>query len=89
LDGIDALVTEPDVSLFWYKSAEERAQFSDVANKATEALVADEQQSRDSHAWWRQDWDQLQETADGITLDAQSLGPITPIAKFLPDLPPS
>jgi hypothetical protein len=86
-EEIEALVTEPEVRLFWYKSEVERAQFSNVANEATKALIADEQQSMDSHAWWRQDWDQLQETADGITLDAQSLGPITPIAKILPDLP--
>jgi hypothetical protein len=86
-EEIEALVSEPDVRLFWYKSEAERAQFSKVANEATEALIADEQQSLDSQAWWRQDWDQLQETADGINLDAQSLGPITPIAKILPDLP--
>lgn len=84
---IEALVTDPDVRLFLYKSEAERAQFSEVAIEATESLIADEQQSRDSHAWWRQDWDQLQETADGITLDTQSLGPITHIAKILPDLP--
>lgn len=87
-EQVEALVTEPDVRLFWYKSEVERVQFSKVANEATEDLVADEQQSQDSHRWWRQDWDQLQESADGITLDTQSLGPvITPIAKFLPDLP--
>lgn len=86
-EEINALVTEPDVRLFWCKSEAERAQFSKVAIEATEALIADEQQSQDSHRWWRQDWDQLQESADGITLDTQSLGPITPIAKILPDLP--
>jgi hypothetical protein len=54
---------------------------------AAEALIADEQQSMDSHKWWWQDWDQLQETADGITLDAQGLGPfISGMGKFLPDL---
>ncbi len=86
-EAIEALVTEPDVRLFWYKSEVERVQFSKVAVESTEALIADEQQSMDSHRWWRQDWDQLQESADGITLDTQSLGPvITPIAKFAPDL---
>jgi hypothetical protein len=75
------------VRLFWYKSKAECAQFSKVALEATEALISDDQQSMDSHRWWRQDWDQLQESADGITLDTQSLGPITPIAKLLPDLP--
>lgn len=84
---IEALITEADVRLFWYTDETTRAQFSQVANAATEALIADDQQSADSHRWWRQDWDQLQENGDGITLDTQALGPITSIAKLLPDLP--
>ncbi len=41
----------------------------------------------DSHKWWRQDWDELQSNADGITLDAQGLGTfISSAAKFLPDM---
>ena len=83
----DALVTEPDVRLFWFKDEAARAQFGEVAIDAAEALIADKQQSIDSHLWWRQDWDQVQESADGITLDAQGLGElITNLAKFLPDL---
>ena len=85
-DELESLIAEADVRLFWFKEDAARAAFSKVAVEATEALIADEQQSMDSHAWWRQDWDQLQETADGITLDAQALGSITPIAKILPDL---
>jgi hypothetical protein len=84
---LEALIEEADVKVFWYKDEAARAHFSTIAVQATEALIADEQQSMDSHRWWRQDWDQLQENADGITLDSQSLGPITPIAKILPDLP--
>ncbi|HEX2995283.1 MAG TPA: hypothetical protein VHP14_10680, partial [Anaerolineales bacterium] len=86
-EAIESLIAEADVHLFWYKDKAVRAQFSQVANDATEALVADDEQSTDSHRWWRQDWDQLQERADGITIDTQSLGPITTIAKILPDLP--
>ena len=86
-EEIEALITEADVRMFWYREAEARAQFSNVAIESAEALIADEQQSKDSHAWWRHDWDQVQETADGLTLDAQALGPITPIAKLIPDLP--
>ena len=57
-----------------------------MAIAATEALVADAQQSLDSHAWWRQDWSELQQKADGLTLDAQGLSPfITTMAKFIPD----
>jgi hypothetical protein len=86
LEQIEALITEADLHLLWYKDVAARAQFSKVAIESAEALIADDQQSMDSHAWWRQDWDQLQEKADGITLDAQALGPITPIAKIFPDL---
>lgn len=86
-EAIASLVTEADVRLFWYKDETARAQFSQVANEATEALISDDEQSADSHRWWRQDWGQLQERADGITLDTQSLGPITTVAKILPDLP--
>ena len=86
-EAIEALIAEADLRLFWYKDEAASAQFSKVAIESAEALVADDQQSMDSHAWWRQDWDQLQEKEDGITLDAQALGPvITPITKILPDL---
>jgi len=85
--GINALVTESTVSLFWFKDESARAKFGEVAISATEALIADDQQSLDSHKWWRQDWDQVQESADGITLDAQGLGSfISGMGKFLPDL---
>ncbi|MBK7455014.1 MAG: hypothetical protein IPJ46_15225 [Anaerolineales bacterium] len=85
--GIDSLVTESNVRLFWLKDESSLAKFGDVAIAAAEALIADDQQSMDSHLWWRQDWDQLQESADGITLDAQGLSPfISGMAKFLPDL---
>ncbi len=85
--GIDSLVTESTVRLFWFKDEAARAKFGEIAISATEALIADEQQSLDSHKWWRQDWDQVQESADGITLDAQGLGSfISNTGKFLPDL---
>jgi hypothetical protein len=86
-DDIAALVSESDVRLIWFKDEPARAKFGEVAIAATEALVADEQQSMDSHLWWRHDWDLLQESADGLTLDAQGLGStVTPLAKFFPDL---
>ncbi len=85
--GINALVTEPTVGLFWMRGSVSHKKFGEVAISAAEALIADEQQSLDSHQWWRQDWSELQDNADGITLDAQGLGPfISGMGKFLPDL---
>jgi hypothetical protein len=85
--GINALVTESTVSLVWMRGSSSHKKFGEVAIAAAEALIADEQQSMDSHKWWRQNWDALQENADGITLDAQELGSfISGAAKFLPDM---
>jgi hypothetical protein len=85
--GIDSLVTESTVRLFWFKDESARAKFGEIAIAAAESLIADEQQSLDSHKWWRQDWDELQSHADGITLDAQGMPPfILGMAKFLPDM---
>lgn len=86
LASMSQLVTGEDVRLFWFADEAAREKFGQVAVAAAEALVADEQQSLDSHAWWRQDWSELQEKADGLTLDAQGLSPfITGVAKFMPD----
>lgn len=85
--GINALVTESTVGLFWMRGSSSHKKFGEVAIAAAEALIADDQQSMDSHNWWRQDWDDVQSHADGITLDAQGLGAfISGAAKFLPDM---
>lgn len=84
---IESLITESDVKVFWLKDDAPRKQFGETAIAAAEALIADDQQSADSHKWWRQDWDDVQSHADGITLDAQGLGAfISGAAKFLPDM---
>ncbi|MBK9925843.1 MAG: twin-arginine translocation signal domain-containing protein [Anaerolineales bacterium] len=86
LTMINDLVKNENARLFWFAEETEKEKFGQVATAATEALINDEEQSLDSHAWWRQDWSELQERADGITLDAQGLSPfITQAAKFLPD----
>jgi hypothetical protein len=88
LTAIDSLVTNEDVRLFWFADQSSKDKFGQVAIAATEALINDEQQSIDSHSWWRQDWTDLQEHADGITIDAQGMNPfITQAAKFFPDSP--
>jgi len=87
LSEINALVTESTVGLIWMRSSSSHKKFGETAIAAAEALIADDQQSMDSHQWWRQDWDDVQNHADGITLDAQGLGAfISGAAKFLPDM---
>jgi len=85
--NINSLNTESNARLFWFKDETTRKQFGDLAIAAAETLIADEEQSIASHTWWRQDWDDVQSHADGITLDAQGLSPlITNLGKFLPDI---
>ena len=81
---LERLAAEPDVRLFWFHDEPARARFRRVAAEAGAALVADEQQSLDSHQWWRQRWSEVQRRADGLTLDAQALGPVSVAAKLLP-----
>ena len=87
LAALRGLVVEPSVRLFWMDGEASRRKFGEVAVAAAEALVSDEQQSKDSHLWWRKDWNDVQRHADGITLDAQALPPAVGIlAKMLPDM---
>jgi hypothetical protein len=52
---------------------------------AAQAVIADEQQSRDGFAWFRSNNDAIQTHRDGLTLDAQGLSPlILGAAKLLP-----
>lgn len=77
----------PEVRVLWFSTPQERKRVGDLIVAATEAIVADRQQSADSARWFRTSWQQLQSMRDGITLDAQSLPPfINAAAKILPPL---
>jgi len=80
------LVDAPDVSLAWL----DKAKFSELTVRATEAIIADPDQSRDDFSWYRGDWDRLQEAKDGVTIDAtgqsqlvRAMGKMLPTSKDL------
>ena len=76
-----------DVTVFWFTTPEQRKQVGDLIVQATEALVADEQQSIYSHAWYRETWEELQAERSGITIDAGSLSmPLTLASKIMPPI---
>lgn len=60
------------VRLHWLTARTERATYAGLIIDAVEELIHDDQQSLDSHAWYRHDWDQVQRRKDGITPDAQA-----------------
>jgi hypothetical protein len=75
----------PQAQVLWFADAAGRRQVGDVLLAATEAIIADEDQSKDGFVWFRHDWDDIVRHKDGLTLDAQGLSdPVTAIAKMLP-----
>ncbi len=75
----------PEVKVLWWSGDSERTRVGDLIVAATEAIIADSQQSGDSTRWFRSTWQDLQQRRDGITLDAQNLPPfVNAVAKILP-----
>ena len=86
LDGLAGLGADfPGTKVIWFSTPEAKRRIGDLIVAATEAIVADRQQSADSAKWFRTSWQQLQTLRDGTTLDAQSLPPlVNAAAKILP-----
>jgi len=73
LKDIEKLTNSKEVKILWFTTKDQKKQMGDVIVKATEAIIADKQQSHDSHRWMRQSWKELQSKKDGITTDVQGL----------------
>jgi hypothetical protein len=72
-------------SLHWLTSDADRGSFADLLVEATRAHNEDEEQSRDSFAWWRSSWDDVQAHRDGLNIDGVGLPPmIRTLGKILP-----
>jgi hypothetical protein len=75
----------PGVAVHWVSDRAPKAALGQLLVDAAVALSHDEQQSRDSFAWFRANNDAVQRHRDGLTLDAQGMSPlILSIAKLLP-----
>jgi nitroreductase len=62
-----------DVSVRWFTSKSEKTNIAARIVEASQAIVADADQSRDSGAWFRNSWSEIQQKRDGLTIDAQAL----------------
>ncbi len=75
----------PDARLVWFTRAAQRSHVGDMLVQATEALIADTDQSASNYAWFRQSSDEIQRQRDGITVDAAGLSDlVAALAKLLP-----
>ena len=73
------------VSVQWIVDEKARRRLGELIVQATQAIIADREQSRDSAAWFRADWHDVQQRRDGLTVDAQALpGWLRVAAKVLP-----
>lgn len=76
LDELASVADDPDVSLVWLDAEPAKGRFAELTVQATEALIADPDQSRDDFAWYRQDWAEIQRRKDGITMDTAGLSEV-------------
>lgn len=85
-DSMDALGEDlPEVAVRWLSTPDELARAGEAIVHATEAIIADREQSADSWRWFRLDWESLQRHRDGVTLDAAGLSPaLLALVKMLP-----
>jgi hypothetical protein len=84
--SMDALAEGlPDVAVRWLRTPAERDRAGEGIVAATEAIIADREQSADSWRWFRMDWQALQKHRDGVTLDATGMPPaLLALVKMLP-----
>jgi hypothetical protein len=74
-----------DLAVRWIIAPEPMVDLSGLLIDAAEALIHDEQQSRDGFAWFRSSHDEIQRHRDGLVLDGQGLSPLVlGLAKLLP-----
>ncbi len=77
----------PEVSVRWFTTPQARRQIGERIVDAARAIVADRDQSRDSAAWFRNGWAELQQKRDGLSIDAQALpGWLRVAAKLMPPI---
>lgn len=78
---------EGAMTVFWFTALEERRKVGDLILQATQAIVADKQQSYDDFKWYRASWQDIQTYKDGLTVDASgSPWYIEVLAKVLPPI---
>jgi hypothetical protein len=75
------------MTVFWSTTHDRRLKVGDLILQATQAIVADKQQSYDDFKWYRASWHDIQTYKDGLTVDASgSPWYIGVFAKILPPI---
>jgi hypothetical protein len=80
MNALQQLGDDERVRVIWFSTPADRARFGDVIIQATEAFVADPDQSRDSARWLRNGSSEIEAHRDGLTIYTQGLSPFMVIA---------
>ncbi|MEM6429191.1 MAG: twin-arginine translocation signal domain-containing protein [Deinococcota bacterium] len=85
------LVDDSNTQLFFYTPNQpEFAQLVTATVSATEFIIADADMSRDSHAWFKRNWQEVQQDKDGVFIDASgSSALLRAFVKMMPPMPVS
>jgi hypothetical protein len=85
LAALGALAGPKDVDVVWFVTPQDKQKFGDLTIRATQAIIADPQQSADDYRWYRTSWSDIQQHKDGITIDPSGQSElIRALAKLLP-----
>jgi hypothetical protein len=75
------------MTVFWFTTGDQVRKIGDLILEATQAIVADKQQSYDDFKWYRASWQDIQTYRDGLTVDASgSPWYVGVLAKILPPI---
>ncbi len=69
-------LTGADTKLFLFEEGAAFNAFAEETVRATEAIVADATMSRDSHAWFDKNWQEVQGDKDGPFIDTSGVSPL-------------
>jgi hypothetical protein len=87
LQGLSKTINPQRLAILWFTTDEERRKVGDLILQATQAIVADKQQSYDDFRWFRSNWQDIQTNKDGLTVDASgSPWYLNFLAKLLPPI---
>jgi hypothetical protein len=86
LAALDHVIADiQSAGVVWITGRARKSQMGTLIVDATQAFVADRQQSIDSFKWWRDNWSDIQRLKDGMTLDTAGLSPLmAAIGKIIP-----
>ncbi len=80
LDALASVAASNEVELVWMPRA-----FADHTIAATKAIIADPEQADDDFRWYRENWRDIQQKQDGVTIETSGTTPlIRSAAKLVP-----